>query len=153
VIGAAIWGITIASKQIKESVQTTKEKCVDLACFRLLYINSDGVHRLKSKGLDITGEGISVKTSRRFDRGDYVDATQRCEHYPSSSTQGLTLYTHRGFIKAMNASSFGSSTPDSPGPGNTSPVITKTLSEESLPDDKRKKGAIRRAFTLNKETK
>jgi hypothetical protein len=53
----------------------------------------------------------------------------------------------------MNASSFGPTTPDSPGPGNTSPVVTKTLSEESLPDEKKKKGAIRRAFTLNKEAK
>jgi len=118
VIGAAIWGITIASKQIKESVQSTKET-------------------LKSKGLDISGEGISVKTSRRFDRGDYVDATQR------------------GFIKAMSASSFGSTTPDSPGPGRntTPPVVSKTVSEESLPEDKKKKGAIRRAFTMNKEGK
>jgi len=116
VIGAAIWGITYASKQIKESVQSTKEA-------------------LKSKGLDISGEGISVKTSRRFEREDYVDATQR------------------GIIKAMNASSFGSTTPDSPGGGNTPPIVAKAQSQESLPEEKKKKGGIRRAFTLNKDGK
>ena len=33
--------------------------------------------RLKSRGVDISANGVSVKTSKRFDRGDYVDATQR----------------------------------------------------------------------------
>ncbi|KAG6337179.1 hypothetical protein ID866_1893 [Astraeus odoratus] len=44
---------------------------------------------LKSKGIAISDKGISVTTNKRFDREHYVDATQR------------------GFIKAMNASSFG----------------------------------------------
>lgn len=33
---------------------------------------------LKSKGLVVNEHGMSVKTSKRFDRDDYVDATQRC---------------------------------------------------------------------------
>ena len=32
---------------------------------------------LKAKGLDISHTGVSVKTQKRFDRQDYVDATQR----------------------------------------------------------------------------
>ena len=34
-------------------------------------------HRLAQKGLTITDHGVSVKTEGRFDREDYVDATQR----------------------------------------------------------------------------
>lgn len=50
---------------------------------RLLHLS------LKDKGLHISDRGVSVKTTSRFNREDYVDATQR------------------GFIKAMGASSFG----------------------------------------------
>ncbi|KAF8869791.1 hypothetical protein BD779DRAFT_1583718 [Infundibulicybe gibba] len=57
-------------KQISEGVKSTKES-------------------LKARGLDISDKGVSVKTSKRFDRADYVDATQR------------------GFVKAMESASFG----------------------------------------------
>ena len=33
--------------------------------------------RLSKKGLHITPSGLSVKTEKRFDREDYIDATQR----------------------------------------------------------------------------
>ncbi|KAF9231736.1 hypothetical protein BU15DRAFT_55800 [Melanogaster broomeanus] len=45
--------------------------------------------RLEGKGIRISDKGVSVKTQRRFDREDYVDATPR------------------GSIKALNAASFG----------------------------------------------
>jgi hypothetical protein len=34
--------------------------------------------RLKNKGWNVSDKGVSVKTSQRFNREDYVDATQRC---------------------------------------------------------------------------
>ena len=33
--------------------------------------------RLKSKGVDVSRHGLSVKTDKRFDREQYLDATQR----------------------------------------------------------------------------
>lgn len=36
------------------------------------------LNRLKEKGLDISDKGVSVKTTKRLNREDYVDATQRC---------------------------------------------------------------------------
>jgi len=63
-------GVVYAVQQIQLAVNNTKES-------------------LKKKGLVITESGVSVKTDKRFDREDYVDATQR------------------GFMKAMGAASFG----------------------------------------------
>ena len=51
---------------------------------------------LKSKGVDISGKGVSVKMSGRLDREHMIDATQRA------------------FIKTIGASSFG--TADNVGP-------------------------------------
>jgi len=65
-----IVGVVYAVQQIQLAVNKTKQ-------------------RLESKGLHITDSGVSVKTDKRFDREDYVDATQR------------------GVIKAMGATSFG----------------------------------------------
>ena len=42
------------------------------------------ISSLKAKGLDISHTGVSVKTQKRFDRQDYVDATQRYACAPSS---------------------------------------------------------------------
>ncbi|EJF59435.1 hypothetical protein DICSQDRAFT_138567 [Dichomitus squalens LYAD-421 SS1] len=44
---------------------------------------------LKGKGVDVSQNGLSVKTDKKLDREQYLDATQR------------------GFIKAFNASSGG----------------------------------------------
>jgi hypothetical protein len=65
-----ILGVVYVVQQIQQAVHQTKES-------------------LKKKGLHITDSGVSVKTDRRFDREDYIDATQR------------------SFIKTMGAASFG----------------------------------------------
>ncbi|KAJ3738683.1 hypothetical protein DFH05DRAFT_1516908 [Lentinula detonsa] len=63
--------------------------------------------RLKEKGYEISDQGMSVKTSKRMNREDYVDATQR------------------GLIRAMGASSFGSSSDGTVrAPASTSPSAT-----------------------------
>ncbi|KZT66312.1 hypothetical protein DAEQUDRAFT_473047 [Daedalea quercina L-15889] len=45
---------------------------------------------LKNRGVNLSKDGVSIKTNKRWDRGDYLDATQR------------------GFVKAYNNSTFGS---------------------------------------------
>ncbi|KAF4614666.1 hypothetical protein D9613_003210 [Agrocybe pediades] len=69
VFGGVIYGVVFLVQSINEGLKSTKES-------------------LKQKGVDISASGVSVKTSKRFDREDYVDATQR------------------GLIKTMNAASF-----------------------------------------------
>ncbi|KAL0947949.1 hypothetical protein HGRIS_010578 [Hohenbuehelia grisea] len=87
-LGAVIYGVIFVSKQVSQGVESTKEA-------------------LKEKGLHISDKGVSVKTSKRFDREDYVDATQR------------------GIIKAMGAASFGNQN------GAKSPVLDGTSSNSS----------------------
>ncbi|KAI0327859.1 hypothetical protein GY45DRAFT_1338507 [Cubamyces sp. BRFM 1775] len=70
IITALVYGGFVAVKATSEAVQSTKEK-------------------LKTKGVNVSKHGVSVKTNKRYDREDYLDATQR------------------GFIKAMKASSAG----------------------------------------------
>jgi len=67
-----VYAISVGTKQVSEAFNNTKET-------------------LKNKGLNISDKGVSVKTTSRFNREDYVDATQRA------------------FIKTMGAASFGSS--------------------------------------------
>ncbi|KAL4071910.1 hypothetical protein J3A83DRAFT_2932563 [Scleroderma citrinum] len=71
----AILAVICVVRQVSSSIQSTKES-------------------LKTRGISISKEGVSVKTDKRFDREHYIDATQR------------------GIMKAMGASSFGKS-PDS----------------------------------------
>ncbi|KAH7912100.1 hypothetical protein BJ138DRAFT_1149154 [Hygrophoropsis aurantiaca] len=66
----AVLGVIYIAKQITAAIQSTKAT-------------------LEEKGIAISDKGVSVKTSRRLERDDYVDATQR------------------GFVKAFNASTFG----------------------------------------------
>jgi len=80
VVGGVGYGVLFISKQISQGLASTKEN-------------------LKSKGLTISKQGVSVKTSRRFERSDYVDATRR------------------GFVKAYGASSFGNNTQNVASPG------------------------------------
>ncbi|KAJ3543686.1 hypothetical protein NMY22_g3051 [Coprinellus aureogranulatus] len=68
VISAVVYGVNVASKQINEGMASTKES-------------------LKAKGVDISASGVSMKTDKRLERQDYIDATQR------------------GFIKTLQASS------------------------------------------------
>ncbi|KAG6849428.1 hypothetical protein H0H93_008576, partial [Arthromyces matolae] len=87
IIGGVIYAILFVSKKISESMTTTKEKYVIL--FPPIPLTNGVDFSLKNKGYTISREGVSVKTSKRFDRSDYVDATQR------------------GFVKAYGAASFG----------------------------------------------
>jgi len=64
-----IVGVIYAVQQIQHAVKQTKES-------------------LQKKGLHITDSGVSVKTDKRFNHEDYIDATQR------------------SFIKTMSAASF-----------------------------------------------
>jgi len=78
-----IIGVVLLVKKISDGITSTKQS-------------------LKEKGWTVSREGVSVKTSRRFDREDYIDATQR------------------GIMKAMNASHYGANTP---GSASTSPRV------------------------------
>ena len=85
--------------------------------------------RLKERGIHVSDKGVSVKTSSRFNREDYIDATQR------------------GFIKSMSAASFGTadnidektpvlnrtnSTHSTSGSGSGSGSIAPSISGDSL---------------------
>ncbi|KAF7330864.1 hypothetical protein MVEN_02425900 [Mycena venus] len=58
VFGGIIYVVLLVVQSISQGVESAKEG-------------------LKSKGVHITDKGVAVKTSKRFDREDYVDATQR----------------------------------------------------------------------------
>ncbi|KAJ7087302.1 hypothetical protein B0H15DRAFT_307151 [Mycena belliarum] len=104
VFGAIIYAILSVLGSISQGVESAKEG-------------------LKTKGVHMTDKGVSVKTSRRFDREDYVDATQR------------------GLLKAVNASSFRK--------GGASPEpLSRTSSAASIPtpgDAEKKKGLFKRS--------
>ncbi|KAF5346891.1 hypothetical protein D9756_010609 [Leucocoprinus leucothites] len=114
VFGGTIWGVVYVVKQVTESVQATKQK-------------------MKEKGYDISGKGVSIKTSKRFDRQDYIDATQR------------------GMMKTMTATSFnrradsidGSHSPNSNSSARSSPVNSATASSFSA------RPAVQRAMSSN----
>ncbi|KDQ58151.1 hypothetical protein JAAARDRAFT_34963 [Jaapia argillacea MUCL 33604] len=72
IIGGLIYGFMYITGSVSTAVASTKES-------------------LKSRGLDISPTGVSVKTSGRLNREDYLDATQR------------------GIVKLANAASFGKS--------------------------------------------
>ncbi|KAL1719981.1 hypothetical protein EV715DRAFT_263039 [Schizophyllum commune] len=80
ILSGVTYGVIVASQQVSTSVQNTKAK-------------------LKDRGFDVSRGGVSVKTSGRIERDDYIDATQR------------------GFIKAMNAASFRKDAHPSPSGG------------------------------------
>jgi len=65
--------------------------------------------QLKERGIHVSDKGVSVKTASRFNREDYIDATQR------------------GFIKGMSAASFG--TADNL--EAKTPVLNRTTSSQS----------------------
>jgi len=87
---------------------------------------------LQKKGLHITQSGVSVKTDKRFDREDYVDATQR------------------GIIKAMGAASFGkvdekgNHIHSSTRPTLLSQLSSSKLSDTQTPDEKKSRFGLRR---------
>ncbi|KAF9265009.1 hypothetical protein L218DRAFT_997962 [Marasmius fiardii PR-910] len=116
--GGAIYGILFVVRSVTQSIESTKEK-------------------LKERGYDVSAGGVKVKTSKRFDREDYVDATQR---------------ERSGFVKAMEAASFrkggaGPSTPvRSPSLGTESPPLMKRTasSTSGLSEKSEKKGIFSR---------
>lgn len=57
-IGGFIYGVIYVVNLVNQSVESTKAN-------------------LKSKGMDISANGMSVKTDKYVDRQDYIDATQR----------------------------------------------------------------------------
>ncbi|KAL1744741.1 hypothetical protein HDZ31DRAFT_63802 [Schizophyllum fasciatum] len=81
--------------------------------------------KLKERGFDVSKGGVSVKTSGRVERDDYIDATQR------------------GFIKAMNAASFRKDAHPSPSvhASGSAPALDRRDSGASLSagDEKKKK--------------
>ncbi|KAF4588062.1 hypothetical protein EYR38_010023 [Pleurotus pulmonarius] len=72
VFGGIIYGVLYLVNSVSQGVASTKEA-------------------LANKGLHISDKGMSVKTSKRFDREDYVDATQR---YVASSSAKLPSDTY-----------------------------------------------------------
>ncbi|KAK0201238.1 hypothetical protein DFS33DRAFT_1266425, partial [Desarmillaria ectypa] len=108
ICGGIVYGILCASNSLSETVASTKEK-------------------LKEKGYTVSDTGVSVKTSKRFGREDYVDATQR------------------GLVKAIGAASFGSSTSPSGSP-TLSPSMKRTTSSASVSslEEKKRRGIFTR---------
>ncbi|KAG1824569.1 uncharacterized protein BJ212DRAFT_536376 [Suillus subaureus] len=72
-----ILGIVFLAKRFSAAAQNTKES-------------------LRNKGISISDKGVSIKMSKRFDREDYMDATQR------------------GMIKVLDASNLHPSSVDDP---------------------------------------
>jgi hypothetical protein len=95
----------------------------------------------KTKGLNVSQTGISVKTSKRFDHEEYMEATRRCVLFLShllSSSKPLI----RGLVKVAAASTFGkaenATTHDSPKMNRVSSDSSSISSQE-----KKKKGLFR----------
>ncbi|KAH9475013.1 hypothetical protein JR316_0012112 [Psilocybe cubensis] len=110
VFGGVIYGILYVVKSINEGLSSTQAS-------------------LKSKGLDVSSTGVSVKTSKRFGREDYVDATQR------------------GIVKAMGASSFRRADSSTTSSATSPPQINRTDSSASLKssasnEEKKKKKSL-----------
>ncbi|KAH6897781.1 hypothetical protein BKA70DRAFT_1231425 [Coprinopsis sp. MPI-PUGE-AT-0042] len=57
-VGGFVYGVVYVVNLVNQSVESTKAN-------------------LKSKGMDISANGVSVKTDKYVDRQDYIDATQR----------------------------------------------------------------------------
>ncbi|KAI0721767.1 hypothetical protein C8Q72DRAFT_77892 [Fomitopsis betulina] len=70
IAGGVVFGLMYVGKATSQAAEATKAS-------------------LKSRGVNLSKEGVSIKTDKRWDRDDYLDATQR------------------GFVKAYNNSSFG----------------------------------------------
>ncbi|TFK38552.1 hypothetical protein BDQ12DRAFT_683825 [Crucibulum laeve] len=92
VFGGVVYGVILATKLVSDGVQSTKES-------------------LKKQGLDVSDKGVSIKTSKRFDRQDYIDATQR------------------GIMKTMDAASFRK------GGDNSAPTPVRSNSQMSTASD------------------
>ncbi|KAF7354867.1 hypothetical protein MSAN_01401200 [Mycena sanguinolenta] len=109
IFGGIAYVVLLVARSVSQGVESAKEG-------------------LKTKGVHITDKGVSVKTSKRFEREDYVDATQR------------------GIVKAMGASSFGKRNDSdnhlSPPALQSTPSSSSNTSSEG---EKKKKGLFRRS--------
>lgn len=118
-----------------------------LHCTRRLPVSPS---RLKSKGVNISSSGVSVRTKSHYSHEDYVDATQR------------------GLIRAMNASAFatsdsiddlGSSSPGaSPPSSGGRPPVSRQGSQASVMTNSSStgldsEGKRRRHFGIGKRAK
>ncbi|KAJ7265920.1 hypothetical protein B0H12DRAFT_1230325 [Mycena haematopus] len=114
VCGGIIYVVLLVVRSVSQGVESAKEG-------------------LKTKGVHITDKGVSVKTSKRFDREDYVDATQR------------------GIIKAANASSFGKRTDSDShlSPPSLKSTVSSSSSVTSSDGEKKKKGLFHRSTSGN----
>ncbi|KAJ7667533.1 hypothetical protein DFH06DRAFT_1469489 [Mycena polygramma] len=109
VFAGAVYVVLLVVRSVSQGVESAKEG-------------------LKTKGVHITDKGVAVKTSKRFDREDYVDATQR------------------GIVNVVNASSFRKG----PGDSGTPPLKSSPSSSSSLlgsPDEKKKRSLFKRAVS------
>lgn len=107
-------------------------------CVSLCATNS-----LKNKGVNLSIEGVSIKTDKRWDRGDYLDATQRCVRcllvfLPALMSRPLPSlpYDSSGFVKAYNNSSFG------PGAGVRSHSASSIRSEQHNSEGRERHGTV-----------
>ncbi|KAH6905593.1 hypothetical protein BKA70DRAFT_1291665 [Coprinopsis sp. MPI-PUGE-AT-0042] len=96
-VGGFVYGVIYVVNLVNQSVESTKAN-------------------LKSKGMDISANGVSVKTDKYVDRQDYIDATQR------------------KIINVMEASSF------TKGGGAAGPGVNDSSNEDS----KRKRHMFRK---------
>jgi len=115
----SIIGVVFLARKISGTIESTKAS-------------------LKEKGWNVSDSGISVKTNKRLNHEDYVDATQR------------------GMFKAMQASSFGkvgtSGSPSQPSPQLPRPVsrhdssssIKSVDTGSDSPDGQKKRRFFRR---------
>lgn len=156
VLGGVIYGIIYVIQGIQATWASTKESYVtfgfvnNTAGDTPLTAHTSHCHSLKTKGLNVSDTGISVKTSKRFDHEDYMEATRRCvhSHFSHSSPTYLTSNSStslRGLVKVAGASSFGK-------PDNATTASSQNLSTmERVPSDsssitsqgKKKKGIFR----------
>jgi len=105
----------------------------------LMYLFFLLLYRMKDKGYEVSGKGVSIKTSKRFDRQDYIDATQRYVRVLVDINLLLLCFgidicvsiEYRNMMKTMNATSFNrrpDSNPSTQGNAFAGPVMADRLS-------------------------
>ncbi|KAF8224905.1 hypothetical protein L208DRAFT_1409327, partial [Tricholoma matsutake] len=105
VLCGVVYSVLFIVQQINDSIQNTKAS-------------------LKTRGLDISSKGVSIKTQKRFDREQYVDATQR------------------GFVRAVGAATFGkadNASPPLPPSSRMSRQISSSSTKSNGSNDETKK--------------
>ncbi|QRW23017.1 hypothetical protein RhiXN_08053 [Rhizoctonia solani] len=101
----AIYGAMVLSKQFSGAIESTK----------------DG---LKKRGLDITENGLSVKTEKRLERDDYIDGTGR-----------YGTVSFRNLVDALKVASFGS-------PENQRAAVPDTIGQGYAPPGTRHRASL-----------